>query len=298
MKLVLLSLLTVVACSTTNEKDSTKRHETVSNESFKKERPLSSTEISDFYQGNAKSMNPGLQDETLDRLTPAELSEINASADPLMDISVRCGQRDFEGGFAIASKHFNRYQKVAQYWNLVANCHLNQGSFRKALLFYNKALEVSPNYVPALNNIGVLYSRQGQDQKALVAFERANKQSKFSKTPRYNLAKLYLTYGLTENARPLFQSLLQTSPKDVDLLNAVGSTYFLMSDYNRALSYYQQIPKSEWTRAEIGLNLALTLKKVGKTTDAKKVFSSVKDPSSANLRRYYAAIESQLGDVE
>lgn len=298
MKIILLSLLTLAACSTTKDKGPGKEPVTVSNEAFKKEKPLSNAEIADFYQGQSKTLNPALQDETLDRFSPAELAKINVSADPLLDISVRCGQRDFEGAFAVASKHFNRYQKVAQYWNLVANCHLNQGSHRKALLFYNKALEVSPNYVPALNNIGVLYSRQGQDQKALVAFERANKQSKFSKTPRYNLAKLYLTYGLTESAQPLFQSLLNSSPQDVDLLNAVGSTYFLMSDYNRALSFYQQIPKSEWTRAEIGLNLSLTLKKVGRGVDAKKVFDSIKDPSSANLRRYYASIESQLGDVE
>ncbi|WP_408098681.1 tetratricopeptide repeat protein [Peredibacter sp. HCB2-198] len=296
MKFILLPLLLVAACSTTKEKTPSGAPINVSNEAFKKERPLSNAEISDFYQANAKTLNPALQDETLDRLTPEELSEINVSADPLMDISVRCSQGDFEGAFAVAGKNFNKYQKVAQYWNLIANCHLNQGSFRKALLFYNKALEVTPNYVPALNNIGVLYSRQGLDQKALVAFERANKQSKFSKTPRYNLAKLYLTYGLADSAQPLFQSLLNTSPKDVDLLNAVGSTYFLMSDYNRALGYYQQIPRSEWTRAEIGLNLALTYKKVGKVAEAKKVFSAVKDPSSANLRRYYAAIESQLGE--
>ena len=296
MKLILLPLLLIAACSTTKEKAPNGAPANVSNESFKKEKPLSNAEISDYYQGNSKTMNPALQDETLDRMTSEELSRLNVSADPLMDISVRCGQGDFEGAFAVAGKHFNKYQKVAQYWNLVANCHLNQGSHRKALLFYNKALEVTPNYVPALNNIGVLYSRQGLDQKALVAFERANKQSKFSKTPRYNLAKIYLTYGLAESAQPLFLSLLNSSPKDVDLLNAVGSTYFLMSDYNRALSYYQQIPRSEWTRAEIGLNVAYTYKKVGKVAEAQKVFSGVKDPSSANLRRYYSAIESQLGE--
>ncbi|WPU65743.1 tetratricopeptide repeat protein [Peredibacter starrii] len=296
MKLILLPLLLIAACSTTKEKAPTSAPANVSNEAFKKEKPLSNSEISDYYQGNAKSLNPALLDETLDRMTPEELAKLNVAADPLMDISVRCGQRDFEGAFAIAGKNFNKYQKVAQYWNLVANCHLNQGSHRKALLFYNKALEVTPNYVPALNNIGVLYSRQGLDQKALVAFERANKQSKFSKTPRYNLAKLYLTYGLAEQAQPLFLSLLNGSPKDVDILNAVGSTYFLMSDYNRALSYYQQIPRSEWDRAEIGLNVAYTYKKVGKAAEAQKIFSGIKDPSSANLRRYYSAIESQLGE--
>lgn len=296
MKLLILPLIFLAACSST--KDKPKETEVISNESFKKERPLSNSQVQDFYQGNAAALSPALQDETLDRLSNDELSKINTSVDPLVDISVRCARRDFDGAFAVAARSFDRYQKVAPYWNLVANCHLNQGSSRKALLFYNKALEVQKNYVPTLNNIGVMYARQGQDQKALVAFERAQKMGKFSKTPRYNLAKLYLTYGLAESALPIFQSLLNETPQDVDLLNAVGSSYFLLSDYGRALSFYQKIPQSQWQRAEIGLNLAITLKKLGQLKEAGQVFERIDSPKTADLKQYYASIKSQLGEAK
>lgn len=300
MKYLILPLLLITACSTT--KDNTGPSEAsnvkVPAEAFKKQKPLKNSDVADFYQGNAQALNPALQDETLDRFSEAELRSLNTNSDPLMQISVLCSRRDFDSAFEVASKNFNRYQKVAPYWNHVANCHLNQGSFRKALLFYNKALEVFPNYVPALNNIGVMYSRQGQDQKALVAFERANKQSKFSKTPRYNLAKLYLTYGLAESALPIFQSLLQDSPRDVDVINATASAYFLMSDYSRALEYYKQIPQSEWQRGEIGLNLAFTLKKLRKDKEASQVFAQIDEPRNPALKRYYGVIQNQLGDAE
>jgi tetratricopeptide (TPR) repeat protein len=297
MKYTLLALLFLAACASGPEKKNTKAP-VVKNEVFKKPKTLTNSEISDFFQGNEKAMNPALQDETMDRFSAEELESMKAGGDPLVDMSVRCSQKDFKGAFEIASKTFNQYQKVAPYWNVVANCHLNQGSYRKALLFYNKALEVSPNYVPALNNIGVMYSRQGQEQKALVAFERANKQSKFSKTPRYNMAKLYLTYGMAENAQPVFESLLTGSPNDVDLLNATAASHFLMSDYNKALGYFQRIPQSQWNKAEIGLNLALTLKKTGKAKEARQVFAGVEESKNANLKRYYSIIEKQLGDAE
>jgi len=297
MKYSVLALIFLAACSSAPEKRNTKAP-VVKNEVFKKPKALSNSEISDFYQGNEKSLNPALQDETLDRYSNEELSSMKSSGDPLVEMSVYCSKRDFKEAFEIASKNFNQYQKVAPYWNVVANCHLNQGNYRKALLFYNKALEVSPNYVPALNNIGVMYSRQDQDQKALVAFERANKQSKFSKTPRYNMAKLYLTYGMAETAQPVFESLLTGSPNDVDLLNATAASYFLMSDYNKALGFYERIPKSQWNRAEIGLNLALTLKKTGKGKEARQVFAGVQEPKNANLKRYYSTIDKQLGDAE
>lgn len=293
MKFTILSLIFLAACSSAPEK---KKVQAPIKEAFRKTKPLTPSEVSEFYQGNAPSLNPALQDETLDRYSKEELAAINTSGEPLMQMSVLCTQKDFAGAFQLASKNFNLYQKVAPYWNQVANCHLAQGSYRKALLFYNKAIEVKPNFVPALNNIGVMYARQGQDQKALVAFERANRQSKFSKTPRYNLAKLYLTYGLAESALPVFQSLLSESPQDVDLLNAVGSSYFLMSDYAQALSHYKQIPQAQWQRAEIGLNLAYTLNKLGKNKEASEVFEQVKEPKQANLKRYYSTIQSQLGE--
>lgn len=292
----ILPLLILAACSTTPEKKPAKSPEKISNEDFKKVTPLTSAQVPDYYQANPKAVSPALHDETIDRYTPAEIEKLSSSGDPLLDISIRCMKGDFKNAFQIASQNFTKYQKIAPYWNQVANCHLNSGNHRKALLFYNKALEVSSDYVPALNNIGVMYARQGQDQKALVAFERANRESKFSKTPRYNLANMYLTYGLAGSAQPIFLSLLSESPQDADLLNATASTYFLQSDYQRAMSYYQQIPRAQWKRPEIGLNVAITLKKTGNTKDAKKVFDSVDVPKSGGLKRYYSVVQAQLGD--
>lgn len=290
----ILPFIFITACSTVSQKPSM-NPEKVRNEDFKKEKPLTNSQVTDFYKSVSKSLSPALQDETVDRYHKSELSEIKPAGDPLLDISIMCSKGDFSDAFRLASDQFNRYQKTAAYWNQIANCHLNAGSHRKALLFYNKALEVEPNYIPSLNNIGVMYSRQGQDQKALVAFERANKLSKFSKTPRYNLARIYLTYGLAEAALPIFQSLLSASPQDAGLLNAVGSAHFMLSDYQKALSYFKNIPQNEWTRPEVGLNLALTLQKTGKQTEAKKVFDLIDTPKDGHLKKYYTTVKAHLG---
>lgn len=295
MKIALLPLIFLVACSTTKDSPKKESKPTISNESFKKDTALSRADLPDYYSGVTAGMSPALQDETLDRFSNEELKKVNTGGDPLIDIAIRCSRRDFDGAFLVATKNFDKYQNIATYWNQLANCHLNNKSPRKALLFYNKALEVQKNYVPALNNIGVLYVRDGQDQKALVAFERANKQNKFAKTPRYNLAKLYLKYGMTESALPIFESLLREEPGDVDLLNAIGTTYFLQSDYRQALNYYQKIPQKQWQRAEIGLNLAITLKKMNNAENAHKVFENIANSGSNELKEYYAVVRSQLG---
>ena len=91
-----------------------------------------------------------------------------------------CYAKNFEQAFKVAESVYDSHQNLPTYWNQVATCYLLQGNERKALLFYNKALEVTPQYVPALNNIGVMYEKNGQDQKALVALQRALKNGKFT----------------------------------------------------------------------------------------------------------------------
>lgn len=296
--LPIISLLALAACSSgqvSEDKSTSAESEKVTKESFKKEKVLAPSEVKDFYVEQPKALNPALQDETLDRYSAEEIAMLADNKDPLLDIAIRCSKKDFNNAFVTAGKAYNRYQKIPVYWNLIANCHLNQGSSRKALLFYNKALEVSPGYVPALNNIGVLFSRQGEDQKALVAFEKANKQSRFAKTPRYNLARLYLSYGIADLALPLFQGLLNESPSDVDLLNAVGSSHFISGDYAKAAGIFDRIPAQLQARPEIGLNYAMTLHKLGKNEAAQKVFSEVSQPKSKVLKDYYATVSSKLG---
>lgn len=297
MRSMILILLLVVSSCASDKKSKSSEAPEVSQDMFKKERALKTSEVADFYSGNQAALNPGLQDETLDRFSPEEREQLEDAKDPMLLISLHCHQKEFEKAFAIAESNFQKYQKIPTYWNLVANCHLKQGSMRKALLFYNKALEVKPNYVPALNNIGVMYNLQGEPQKALVAFERAYLKSKFSKTPRYNLAKLYLKNGLADLALPLFEGLLKEAPADVDLLNSVASAYFIKGNYETALAYYQKIPKDLWSRPEIGLNLSWTLSLVNRKDDALKVFDYVDEPDSGSFKDYYRVVKRQLGDA-
>ncbi len=147
MKLLSFLLLsTLIACSSGEKKSKNNETEVVvKNEVFKKEKPLKDSDVSDFLPANQASLSPALQDETLDRYTAEEIEQMTESKDQLLELSLLCSRSDFKNAFALASKMFDKYQKIAAYWNQVGNCHLNQGSHRKALLFYNKALEVKAN---------------------------------------------------------------------------------------------------------------------------------------------------------
>ncbi len=295
LSLIVLLLTLVSACSSSKSKKEVDV-ETVSNDAFKKEKPLIFGAGNDYYSTNLNVENPGLQDETIDRLSHDEIEKIEGQSDELLNLSVVCAKGEREESAKLIDKLYQKYQNYPSYWTLVANCYLRQSDERKALLYYNKALELSSSYTPALNNIGVLYYNQGQHQKSLVAFERANKASRFSKTPRLNLAKIYLSYGLADQAFPLVNGLLKQYPNDNDLIVTYANIYFVKGNYAEALKNFFRVDQKLWEAADVGLNVSYALYKINKKNDAAKVFDKIEKPESSSLRNYYEEMKNLIGD--
>ena len=292
---IALLLFIVGACSsskTVKEVDVEK----VSNDAFKKEKPLLFGASNDYYATNLNVENPGLQDETIDRFSSEEMSKIENKGDELLGLAITCAQGETAASKKLIDSLYQKYQNFPSYWTLVANCYLKQNENRKALLYYNKALELSSSYTPALNNIGVLYYKQGQHQKALVAFERANSSSRFSKTPRLNLAKIYLSYGLADQAYPLINGLSNQSPNDTDLVVTLANVHFLKGNYQEALKNFFRVDQKLWASADIGLNVVYSLYKVNKKNDAVKVFDKIDKPNDSSLKNYYNEMKNLIGE--
>ena len=87
-------------------------------------------------------------------------------------------------------------------------------------MFYNKSRDLDAKYIPPVNNLGVVYQKQGKFQKALAAFKLASDLNNFSITPTYNLAQLYLQFGNVGKSLPVFQALYKKSPNDISARNS------------------------------------------------------------------------------
>jgi tetratricopeptide (TPR) repeat protein len=250
----------------------------------------------DYFSFKPEKKSIALADESIDRLNESDMKIVPDGVDPISLIVKSCYQNDFSKGLAIADQVYVQYNLHPTYWNQIGTCYFLMGHERKALLYYNKALEVSPNYTPTLNNFGVIYRKNKDDQKALAAFERALKGGALAKTPRFNLAQLYLSYGLVDLALPMLKGLEDNTPGDIDVISGLASSYFLLGDYQNAVSYFRRIPQSLFEKPEIGLNFAMTLHYLGEKESARKVFNHVSDEKLGKLKNYYTTIKKRLGE--
>lgn len=264
----------------------------VTNQDFEKKQKIVYSKSSDHYE--LSSPSNALASESAERLDKGQSSVLEKLKDPLGTMILLCYRRDFEEGFALAQMMFDTHQNLPTYWNQVATCHLLQGNERKALLFYNKALEVTPNYVPALNNIGVIYSKNHQDQKALVAFKKSRAGGKFTKTPRYNLAFLLLRYGLAKEALGHFKGLTREAPQDPELRAGLANAYAVNENWQQAWVEFNKIPDSIRSRSDVGINMAFVAYKIGKNDFARTILSNT-SVSDAD-KKYAAQIRQVVGE--
>lgn len=211
-------------------------------------------------------------------------------------IAKLCYEKDYKSAHTIIKAVNKKYVKNPIFWNHVGTCFLLEGSRRKALLFFNKALSIKDNYAPALNNLGVMYMYESDFSRALVAFKKAKSSKSFSVTPRFNLANLYLNFGLYNKSINELNTLLSVSKDDVDVLNMLATAHLMKNDVKSALKYYASIDSELFERVEFGSNYALALFLVNNKNKAKDVLSDIDPKKVGSWAEYFTNIKKIVGE--
>lgn len=100
--------------------------------------------------------------------------------------------------------------------------------------------------------------------------------------PAYNdLAELYIRADNLDSALATLDLGVKTIPGDPVLLNNAGLCRILMSDFDGALSWFQEAIEAQPDDAGLRANLALALGLVGRTNEALALYEQVLPPAAA-----------------
>lgn len=116
-----------------------------------------------------------------------------------------------------------------------------KGDDKAAQALLERALEIYPGYVKALNNLGVLYLKQGLNDKAYVEFSKAVQfDTKFA--PGYvNLARIAISKGNFGEAEPELKKAIANDPNSLTAMMLLCSTQFSRREYDDALSLTRHV---------------------------------------------------------
>ena len=144
------------------------------------------------------------------------------------------------------------------YYNL-GNEVAAEGKSDRAIELYNKALEINPSYVKALNNLGNEYKSQGKLKQAIKFYQKAVlADSTFAKA-HYNLGVAQVTQGRWDQAIISYRNALQIFSGSADFHNSLGEA-LVSKGSGEALSHFQRAveidPDHHVAHHNLGLEMA------------------------------------------
>jgi len=130
-----------------------------------------------------------------------------------------------------------------------------------AIKIYTKTLEIAPNNVPTLGNLGIIYDNQGETEKAIKLYNRALEIDPNHAPTLYNLSVFHTDQGETEKAIELCNRVLEIDPKDVDILRSLGNAYYKTKKIEKAIEFYNRALEIDPNHVETLSNLGVVYHK-------------------------------------
>jgi Flp pilus assembly protein TadD len=118
----------------------------------------------------------------------------------------------------------------------------NEGRNDEAIQKLEMLLKVSPEFAMAHNDLGVLYYKLGDRDRAGEHYKKAAQLEPGDMTFQKNLADFYcIELGQYENAMRIYVRVLENQPEDIEALMAIGYICETLHKLDDARDFYNQV---------------------------------------------------------
>jgi len=194
-----------------------------------------------------------IDEETLGRYTIAHNSGCSMVYNNLGDALSQKGQMD---------EAIVNFQKALEIKPDYAEAHSNlgvalfqKGQVDEAIVQYQEALEIKPNYAKAHSNLGVALSQKGQVDEAIVQYQGALELNPNDADAYTNLGVALLKKGQVDEAMVQYQKALEINPNYAEAHSNLGVVLFQKGEVDEAIAQFQEALrlKPDFTAAQNNL---------------------------------------------
>jgi protein O-GlcNAc transferase len=150
----------------------------------------------------------------------------------------------------------------------LGNVLKEQDNLTEAVSFFQKALEINPNYTEAHNNMGNTFKDQGRLDEAISCFQKALKINPNLVEVYNNLGNTFKDQGRLDEAISCFQKVLEIKPNYAEAYNNMGNMLMGQGNLAEAVYYYQKALEINPNLAEAYYNFGNALKDQNRLTEA------------------------------
>lgn len=163
-------------------------------------------------------------------------------------------------------------QPSAELFNSIGNVKKNLRKYSQAQWWYKKSLSLNPNYATAITNLGVLFEKLGDIDKAIEQYKKSIHIQPDYLDPFFNLSNIYLARGELDHVQSLLDTMLDKDPKHPEALHARGLVAQHEKDYSLAKHYFERRLEVDDSNPATHTNLGLCLRELGQPEEAISAF--------------------------
>jgi len=178
---------------------------------------------------------------------------------------------------------------IAMYMNNRAVEALVSGELDDAYAWARAALLHSPDYVGAMNTLGIVYARSGALQPAEQVFATALQREPNNTRAMGNLADLYARQGRTAEAATLRETLAKLEPEPPFYFHNQGLVAMQRGQFAAARDFFQREMARGGYSTEVIFWLGMAYYRLGDADNASKYLNQALDGSSRGERDGYSA---------
>ena len=173
----------------------------------------------------------------------------------------------------------------------------DSGHFAEAATQLEQLVRQVPDSFQVHELLGMVYSAQSQDTKAIAHLERAVELNPTSAAARTNLATNLVRSGKLALAESEFQKAIELDPRSYDSNHNLGEFYIAAGKLPQALPYLAEAQRVNPAAYDNGYDLSLAYLETGQAAPAKKlVHALLKHKDTAELHNLLAQIEEKDGN--
>ncbi len=140
---------------------------------------------------------------------------------------------------------------------------------------FEQAKKLEPSHADTLTNLGIMYKRQGQEEKAQKELEQAIFLNPRHKEARQELGLLLEETGEKDRAYALMRETALLFPEDGKILFQLGRMEYNRGHTAQAIELFERVLALSSTDSNARYALAVALAKEGKEEEALKHFEQV-----------------------
>lgn len=192
--------------------------------------------------------------------------------------------RDFPTAARLYKQLLKDDPSNVDYLKELGSIYVKNNEDEKAIPYYEQIITFYPHYIDAMNSLGAIYRRLKRYEESIDILQRAVDEGRQSSDVNYNLGFTYREMGNYDDAIEAFSSVINENPNDVLAYNHLGAIYLEKKEYEKSINSFKRGLQIDQNHPILNYNLARCYGEAKKYSDA--------------IRCYQMALRSKPGWVD